>query len=574
MSSLRITTSCLLAAGALSLLTPQLAEACGGTFCDAGPTVMPVDQTGESIVFWIDEGGSEPFTEAHIQIQYEGNDAERFAWIIPVMEVPEVLVGSQNLFDNLLAATVPTFTTTTQFIDDCDGFGGFCLFAASDSAAEFDSGFTGGFGGESSGGDTMGDGPEILDRGVAGAFEYVTLTGDNIEEIITWLDDSGYAQDDEAPPILQEYLDEGFVFTAVKLQSGAGVDEIHPLAIRYPGTEPCIPIRLTRIAAIEDMAIRAFFLGDQQVASSNWPRVVLNHSRFDWVNGPSTNYNEVVSLAVDEAGGRAFVTEYAGTDAVVSTSGIYSNQWNPAAYEGIEPTEVVNNLTAQGLMFCSGADCGFSHLQVEALLEKYLPAPDNVARGDFWSCLECFPDLIDQEAWAQSPGFAADFAERISIPGEHAVDMLADASQLTRLFTLLSPHEMIEDPLFHPVSGLSPVDSNISATRFNHCSNAPSYFELEDGTQVAVDDSGTMPDVEDNPAAATIERVPASGPPQVETDNRDQITKVLDNYNRGRLVGPSGDLCSVGRDRNSSEGLLALLGIFGIAFASRRRRSS
>ena len=103
--SLRTTTT-LVAATALTLLTPKLAAACGGTFCDAGPTVMPVDQTGESIVFWIDEGGAEPFTEAHIQIQYEG-DAERFAWIVPVMEVPEVLVGSQALFDNMLAATVP-----------------------------------------------------------------------------------------------------------------------------------------------------------------------------------------------------------------------------------------------------------------------------------------------------------------------------------------------------------------------------------------------------------------------------------------------------------------------------------
>ena len=47
--------------------------------------------------------------------------------------------------------------------------------------------------------------------------------------------------------------------------------EIHPLAIRYPGIEPCIPIKLTRIAAVDDMAIRAFFLGDNRVAPTNWP---------------------------------------------------------------------------------------------------------------------------------------------------------------------------------------------------------------------------------------------------------------------------------------------------------------
>lgn len=60
-----------LAASLAVTLTPQEAEACGGTFCDAGPTAMPVDQTGENILFVMGEG----YTEAHIQIQYDP-DAE------------------------------------------------------------------------------------------------------------------------------------------------------------------------------------------------------------------------------------------------------------------------------------------------------------------------------------------------------------------------------------------------------------------------------------------------------------------------------------------------------------------
>jgi len=51
---------------------------------------------------------------------------------------------------------------------------------------------------------------------------------------------------------------------AVKLQPGAGVNEIHPLVVRYPGSAPCIPLKLTAIAATEDMAVRAFFLGDRR----------------------------------------------------------------------------------------------------------------------------------------------------------------------------------------------------------------------------------------------------------------------------------------------------------------------
>ena len=565
-SHLRTTSLLSISLATLALVaSPQSAEACGGFFCDAGPTVMPVDQTGESIIFWIDNSGASPHTEAHIQIQYEG-DPERFAWIIPVQQIPEVLVGSQTLFDNVLQATVPTFTTNSRTIGDCNSGGsiGFCL--AKDDAGTNQALSTGG-----SDGGTDTDGPEIIERGLAGAFEYVVLTGDNIQEIVDWLDQAGYAQDEDAPPILQEYLDEGFVFVAVKLQSGAETDEIHPLAIRYAGVEPCIPIRLTRIAAIDDMAIRAFFLGEDRVAPQNWPHVELNHSRFDWVNGPQTSYNEVVGLAIDEAGGRAFVTEYAGTDAIVSTSGLLEDSWSAAAFEGIAPTSVWNQLRAQGLVACVGdEDCvqeQIVHPQVEALLSKYLPAPDGVDELVFWSNLGDYADMIDMAAWDAQPGFAADFDARIIVPGGHAIDMLEDATQLTRLFTLLSPHEMIEDPLFHPTSGLPIVDNNITATRVTDCDGGPTFYELADGRTVAVDVDGAMPELDANPAAERVERVPMMGPPQVEVDNAAQIDTTLDAYNDTRLDGPGCTISRVGL-----EGLLAFLGIFGVAWFNRGRR--
>ena len=75
---------------------------------------MPVDQTGENIIFVMEPGQ----VEAHIQIQYRG-DAPRFSWIVPVQALPDVQVGSEALFDRLLSATVPTFGFQTQF-DSCE----------------------------------------------------------------------------------------------------------------------------------------------------------------------------------------------------------------------------------------------------------------------------------------------------------------------------------------------------------------------------------------------------------------------------------------------------------------------
>ena len=89
-STLRV----VLAAGILvGVATPRVARACGGTFCDTGPRAMPVDQTGENIIFVMEPGK----VEAHIQIQYQGTAAS-FSWVLPVQALPEIEVGSQALF--------------------------------------------------------------------------------------------------------------------------------------------------------------------------------------------------------------------------------------------------------------------------------------------------------------------------------------------------------------------------------------------------------------------------------------------------------------------------------------------
>ena len=181
--------------GALVLFTPTEAEACGGTFCDTGPQAMPVDQTGENILFLM----AESYTEAHIQIQYDPTStAPEFSWLVPMTEVPEFGIGSELFFDTVLDSTVPSygFSTTNTCTDPTNG---------DPSGGTNDTG-AGGTSGEGDSDTDGGGGPEILLEEVVGAFEITVLSGDNLEEITTWLDDNGYAQDENANPILQEYL--------------------------------------------------------------------------------------------------------------------------------------------------------------------------------------------------------------------------------------------------------------------------------------------------------------------------------------------------------------------------------
>src|SRR5216110_1957501 len=80
---------------------PRPARACGGLFCNQQ---IPVDQSGEQIVFSIDDEG----VTAHILIQYQGS-ARDFAWVVPVSVKPEISLGTQQLFLALLQATQPAF---------------------------------------------------------------------------------------------------------------------------------------------------------------------------------------------------------------------------------------------------------------------------------------------------------------------------------------------------------------------------------------------------------------------------------------------------------------------------------
>ena len=533
---------------------------CGGLFGEAGYQGVQAKQTGARVLFWIDRSGSEPYVETHIQLQY-ASGTDRFAWIMPIAGVPTVSVGSQGLIDELLWTSVPLFNDHgSQFGEHCD--------SASHCAGDYPDpdyvpeGFEG-YGGWN--GEWLGDRgtPSIDARGSAGAFEWAVLSGDSTQEILDWLDDHGYAQNPDAVPILEEYVQEGFSFLAVKLTTGDKAD-VHPLVIRQPGTELRLPIRLGSISGIPDTSIRVLFLGESRVAPTNWPHVVLNQTRYAWWG--DTNYHATISQAIDEAGGRAFMTESALPYFHADEDNLVGSRWDATAFEDIAPELVVDELRAQDLYE--------RHPLVKMLLERYLPPPDGVEANEFWNCLSCYVDQIDPNAWSTEPGFAADFQALIVDPGEHAIDLLSKSNYLTRLFTRMGPGEMIEDALFHETHGLPNVHHEVLAELSFDCDNQRYIIMWPDGRGLVMTDDGPTPELTDNPAALRIERIPLEGPPTIEVDNGEQIDAALDAYNADKLIGPHHE-CSVHRVR--FESLFTFFAIFGIAWfnrGSRRRRGN
>lgn len=581
-SSLVCALGAMAAFGAVAM-PPQEADACGGTFCDGGPIPMPVDQSGENILF-VRDGD---FTEAHIQIQYEG-EAQNFAWVIPLQQVPEFSVGSEPLFQNLLAGSVPTYLVQTQF-DDCDvGVSGFPPGDNGGTGAGDDGGAA------DSAGEDPGGGPQVLLQETVGAYEIAVLQGGTAAEVIEWLDANGYAQDDEAEPILATYLEEGFLFGAVKLTGGADVDEIHPIVLRMPTTEECIPLRLTRIAAVEDMDVRSFFLGAARTVPQNYRHVLINQVKIDWTPGAlASNYKEIITQAVDaeSADGRAFVTEYAGTSDVVPRGGLYSPSWNSQAFVAIEPIGVIDELTSQGFYFCDfdfGNGCAPTHPLVQPLLDEFLPVPDGVEPDAFYECLSCFEKQIDLMAW-DGAAFAAALQQRVIDPGEHANAILDANAYLSRLYTTISPGEMTEDPLFHQNAELADVPNNLTGTQRILC-NGDSVFILPDGREVYLPAGGTWPDFDNEPAWSMpsdeeVQEVMAAGAPVVLANNTQAIDDALAAYNsaQGWAGGGANDDGGVGSGSagaggcgcrttgSGAAGLMTMLLGLGLGLASRRR---
>ncbi len=549
---------------------------------------MPVDQTGEDILFVMD--GDQ--IEVHIRIEYEG-EAENFAWLIPSSSVPtDFNVGSQALIDAVKSASVPTYgianTADDCSLDDNEGFG---------TGADNGAGGTG----DPSGSDTAGGGgPVVLAQEQVGAYE-ITVIGEaeggdlTAQQVFDWLEENEYQQDESALPIIEEYLAEDHNFIAIKLTGGADVDELHPIALKFDHTNPCVPLRLTRIAAVDDMDVRTYFLSDNRVVPSTYKHVLVNALKIDWTNQAS-NYKEVITKAVDSEGadGRAFVTEYAGPSDVVQTFSVFQPGWDAGAFRGLDPTLAVSTLMGQGLFSCEydftidDDVCFGLHPLIEPLVNEFL-VPEGVEPRDFYLNPEQYADLINLDLWADGDTFSARLLERVIEPGQNAVDLLATHDYLTRMYTTISPSEMTADPMFHMNPDLDDVENIRTATSRLLC-NGDNLWTLPDGREVYVPAGESWPNIGgDDFWEEEVDEMPAAGAPMMLVNNTEAIDSALRSYNieqgyNGVPPEPGGDLddtpqpgvdgAGCGCTTSSPVGAVWMTGfLFGLA-ALRRRRSA
>ncbi len=545
-----------LAAGWVGTLAPSAAEACGGFFCSAS---QPVNQAAERIIFADDDDGS---VTAIVQLAYEG-PSERFSWVLPVPSRPQISVSSNTAFLRLQQATNPVYQLRTRIEGQCrsepvpGGGGGFVD--------------AGGIPADAGGG----GGPPVVvvDSGSVGPFDYVVLqvdaqAADPAAAALTWLADNQYDVGALGPELLREYLRMGMLLVAFRLTKDATAGDVRPVRLTYTSTRPMIPIKLTAVAANEDMPILVWVLGRGRAIPRNYPSLQLNEALIDWIR-PSRSYDAVVTAAANEAGGQGFVTELAGAAPPIGealwTSGDQS-AWARLQRDapGLGDLELLYAAAGAFARYDGFAD----------VLRRRVPVPDGATVEDLVRCLPCVwpppgggasPDAglprdtgpgVDAGEPDALPGFdraafLAELLERVVQPMVDTRALFEAHPQLTRLYTTLSPAEMSLDPEFDFNPDLPMVSNRHEAERIIECapelglSEAPWRVLLPSGDTVRGRGASWPLAPGDLPANETVVMASTSGAGTMLENRRAEIEAALAAHNAtvpgpGDLVGDGG----------------------------------
>ncbi len=273
-----------LALGALG--SPESVQACGGFFCQN----TPVDQNAERIIFTQNRDGT---ISAYIQIQYTGW-APDFSWILPLpsaigaedVEVPEDAMAA---FLELEVATDPVFIPPE--FPECAAR----AMAAMPMA------------------ESVGNGRsvEVFASGEVGPYGFDVIGSEDPEALISWLREHEYRVTEEMEPLINLYVEEEFVFLAMRLLPESDVADVQPVKVTYESERPMIPLRLTAVAANPDMAVMVWVYAEKQAVPVNYASMEIANEDLTFFSFGGNNYRQLMGEVADEFGGQAFITEFA-----------------------------------------------------------------------------------------------------------------------------------------------------------------------------------------------------------------------------------------------------------------------
>jgi hypothetical protein len=520
-STLAVAAAC---AGLAAIVTlPQPAAACGGFFCN---NLAPVVQSGESILFHVQDG----MVEAHVQVLYEG-PSESFAWIVPTPSRPEVGVSHARLFSALQPALRqrPEFDVTVEgtcyqppYCPSDDWDEGDWQDSAPD-AAFADSGAVGE------------PGVVVVEVGNTGPYDYVVLQAESTAPLFEWLNANDYDIPAVIEPFVEPYvlMEDDVHFVAFRLSKNRDTGDIVPVVLRYASLEPMIPIQLTAVASASALPVHVYLLGDSRAVPENYVHIVPNPAAGQpaWAG---MGGDMAIAAAVQEAGGQAFMTHYAGTTGLLSSRVFAEWLRVPALSEGDSVDNVINSVAQWLVNSGLGLDS-----TVLAALERHITLSERaVAAGatltQIMNCPFCF-DLSGSTV--DTASLYAELVEAVEEPLEHAQGLIDGSEVITYLATVLEPEDMTRDPYFTFNADLPEVSNAVRGTHVQVCGRgrapwlAPWRTEYADGPTIWGAQAGTaVPGVS---AVLRVEELGSAGPAMLVTDNAAETARLVEEWNAG-----------------------------------------
>ncbi|MEL6181053.1 MAG: DUF2330 domain-containing protein, partial [Myxococcota bacterium] len=439
----------------------------------------------------------------------------------------------------------------------------------------------------------------VLASGVVGPYDFVVImidpSLDDLADVATtWLDDNGYDVAGIAPDLIRPYLEDGMNLVAFRLTKGNSDGDIRPVVLTFDSEAPMIPIKLTAVAAEEDMGVLVWVLSNSRAVPINYRSLEINEAIINWFNaGPS--YNNVINVAADEAGGQGFVTEFAGPSEPLAN--LFTTSNNDPCIPSFPTSDNLDAQTIASVVRSTLSICRDT-TGIGQSLRQALPPEDMQDISGFTTCIRTWgisttegstlvcEDFQDNVRWTldiaelNTELFATAMYDNIVAPIEEVQQLFRARSYVTRLYTTMSAAEMTVDPIFQFNPELSDLSNIHQATQVIECSpfvdisNAPWRIELPQG-DVVRGRGGSWPiDSASMPANRQVLQDNTSGQPEVVEDNTALIRQAIED-NNAQFQSEEGCACTTLSARTTAPTgplTLSVLALMGMVAIGRQRR--
>jgi hypothetical protein len=219
--------------------------------CMIAPWAYEIHETEQlALLSWDDEAGRE---ELHILPKFYG-DTQNFAWIVPVPGLPEVEASSADIFRDLATLTAPEYRHRDKG------------WSCNDSQFSPDTGVPVPY-----------NGVDIIDEQLVGIYRTMTVGADDADALTDSLTAWGFLHAgnvDQVAPALAAYVDEGWFFVTLKVDSTAFAEPqygwywyggMEPIRLCFDAEAPVYPMRISALSAVDDTSVTLYVAADRRM---------------------------------------------------------------------------------------------------------------------------------------------------------------------------------------------------------------------------------------------------------------------------------------------------------------------